>query len=200
MHITNTGKQAEDFFVDPRLNSNTTLALAPFSQASGLALPLVVGSPVWFMPTESTSASVAATASLPIEFDWGANQGDPDFNSSIGTSASGSYTTPAGDLNNGFWFATPSEVGPYPSGAPAGTVSMAMSVTSRAFDNAVTSSTGDLEPAAINPATTFSPIVINPGQTATVNVTITPSGSSGTVVSGTLFIDDFLTNVATLPA
>ncbi|HUC56904.1 MAG TPA: hypothetical protein VMA95_05845 [Streptosporangiaceae bacterium] len=195
VHITNTSDQAEDFFVDPRLNSDTTLALAPFSQASGLALPLVVGPPVWFMPTESTSVSVGATASLPIEFDYGANQGDPDLVSSIGTSASGSYTTPAGDLTNGFWFAEPSEIGPYPSGAPAGTVSMAMSVTSLAFDNSVTSTTGDLEPAAINPATTFSPVVINPGQTATVNVTITPSGSSGTVVSGTLFIDDFLTNV-----
>jgi len=193
--ITNTGSQAEDFFVDPRLNSATTLALAPFSQASGLALPLVVGSPQWFMPTESTSVSVSATASLPVEFDYGPNQGGPDLVSSIGTSASGSFTTPAGHLNNGFWFATPSEVGPYPSGAPAGTVSMSMSVTTKAFDNTITSDTGDLEPASINPATTFSPIVINPGQTATVNVTITPSGGSGTVVNGTLYIDDFLTNV-----
>jgi hypothetical protein len=193
--ITNKGDQAEDFFVDPRLTSTTTLNLAPFSQATGLSLPLVVGSPVWFMPTESTSVSVSATASLPIEFDYGSNQGDPDLVSSIGTSPTGSYTTPAGDFTNGFWFATPSEIGPYPSGAPAGTVSMAMAVTSRAFDSSVTSSTGDLELASVNPATTFSPVVINPGQTATINVTITPSGSSGTVVTGTLFIDDFLTNV-----
>ncbi len=193
--ITNNGDQAEDFFVDPRLNSATTLNLAPFSQASGLALPLVVGSPEWFMPTESTSVADTATASLPIEFDFGPNQGDPDLSSSIGTSASGSYTLTAGTLNNGFWFATPSEVGPYPSGAPAGTVSMSMSVTSKAFDSAVTSATGDLELAATNPATTFSPVVINPGQSATVNVTITPSGASGTVVNGTLYIDDFLTNV-----
>ena len=70
-----------------------------------------------------------------------------------------------------------------------------MSVSSKAFDTAVTSSTGDLELAATNPATTFSPVVINPGQSATVNVTITPCGSSGTVVNGTLYIDDFLTNV-----
>ena len=58
--ITNRGDQAEDFFVDPRLNSATTLALAPFSQASGLSLPLVVGSPQWFMPTEATSVSVSS--------------------------------------------------------------------------------------------------------------------------------------------
>jgi hypothetical protein len=193
--ITNNGAQAEDFFIDPRLNLTTTLSLAPFSQATGLALPLVVGSPVWFVPTEASSASVVATASLPIEFDFGANQGDPDLVSSIGTSPSGSYTPSGGVLGDGFWFATPSEIGPYPSGAPAGTVSLAMSVVAKAFDSAVTSTTGDLEPASINPATTFSPVVINPGQTAIVNVTITPSGSTGTVVSGNLYIDDFLTNI-----
>ncbi|HEY7815105.1 MAG TPA: hypothetical protein VIC62_17800, partial [Nakamurella sp.] len=193
--ITNNGAQAEDFFVDPRLDSSTTLALAPYSQASGLSLPLVVGPPVWFMPTEASAVSVAATASLPIMFDYEPNTGDPDLVSSVGTSASGSYTPAAGNLTNGFWAATPSEIGPYPGGAPAGTVSMSMSATFKAFDSAMTSSTGDLEPAAVNPATTFSPAVINPGQSATINVTITPSGPAGSVVSGTLYVDDFLTNV-----
>jgi hypothetical protein len=193
--ITNNGKQAQDFYLDPRLNTSETDTLAPFSQASGLGLPLVVGSPVWFMPTEATSVAVNATASLPVQFDFGPNQGDPDLPSSQGTSPSASYTTPTGNLTNGFWFATPSEIGPYPSGAPAGTVSMSMSATFKAFDHTVTSDTGDLELASTNPATTFSPVVINPGQSATVNVTITPSGSSGSVVSGTLYVDDFLTNV-----
>ena len=134
--------------------------------------------------TEATSVAVNATASLPVQFDFGPNQGDPDLPSSQGTSPSASYTTPTGNLTNGFWFATPSEIGPYPSGAPAGTVSMSMSATFKAFDHTVTSDTGDLELASTNPATTFSPVVINPGQSATVNVTITPSGSSGSVVSG----------------
>jgi hypothetical protein len=70
-----------------------------------------------------------------------------------------------------------------------------MSATFKAFDTTVTSDTGDLELASTNPSTTFSPVVINPGQSATVNVTITPSGSSGMVVRGTLYVDDFLTNV-----
>jgi len=72
---------------------------------------------------------------------------------------------------------------------------MSMQTTSKFFDSTVTSSTGDIMPASINPATTFSPLQINPGQTATINVTITPSGASGTVVSGTLYIDVFLTDV-----
>ena len=83
--ITNNGLQAADFFVDPRLNSNTALALAPFSPASGLALPLVVGSPLWFVPSETSSVSVTATASLPIQFDFQPDGADPDIASGIGT-------------------------------------------------------------------------------------------------------------------
>jgi hypothetical protein len=199
--ITNTGNQAEDFFLDPRLNQTTTLALAPFSQASGLALPLVVGSPQWFVPTETSSVSVASTSSLPTMFDFGDNPGDPDISSVNAASAPGCSNSqtatfsPGESVANGFWFATPSECGPYPAGAPAGTISLAAEATAKAFDPAVTSDTGDLEPASINPATTFSPIVILAGQSATVNVTITPSGSSGTVVSGQIYVDDFLTNI-----
>jgi hypothetical protein len=70
-----------------------------------------------------------------------------------------------------------------------------MSVQTKTFDPAVTSSSGDLNLASVNPATTFSPVVINPGQTATINVTITPSGASSTVVQGNLYVDDFLTGV-----
>ncbi len=70
-----------------------------------------------------------------------------------------------------------------------------MTAQTKPFDSAVTSATGDIEAASINPATSFSPVVINPGQTATVNVTITPSAASGTVVSGNLYVDDFDNNV-----
>jgi hypothetical protein len=200
--IKNTGIQAEDFFVDPRLTTNTTITLAPFSQASGLALPLTVGSPEWFTPSQTSSVSLSATGSLPIMFDYGPNPGDPDLPSAgfgsgpeCSTSPSSSYAPPGGIVAAGFWFATPSECGPYPSAAPAGTASMSMGVVTKAFDTAVTSSTGDLELASTNPATTFSPVVINPGQSATVNVTITPSAASGTVVSGILYVDDFMNNV-----
>jgi hypothetical protein len=72
---------------------------------------------------------------------------------------------------------------------------MAMSATFKAFDPAVTSDTGDLEQAAVDPATNYSPAVIQPGQSATIHVTITPSGPAGSVVSGTLYVDDFLTDV-----
>jgi hypothetical protein len=70
-----------------------------------------------------------------------------------------------------------------------------MTAHTKGFDPAVTSSTGDVWLASTNPATTFSPLVLNPGQTGTINVTITPSGASGTQITGTLYVDDFVSGV-----
>jgi len=38
-------------------------------------------------------------------------------------------------------------------------------------------------------------VVIGPGASATVDVTITPSAASGTVVSGNLYVDDALSAI-----
>ena len=70
-----------------------------------------------------------------------------------------------------------------------------MTVVAKQFDTSVTSSTGDLELGSINPSASATPVIINPGQTATINVTITPSGASGTQVRGTLYVDDVLNNI-----
>jgi len=193
--ITNNGAAPEAFFVDGRLNTTTSLALTSFT-GSTFALPLATGEPQWLVPTQTSSVQTVATASLPIVFDWGPNQGDPDLFSTAGTTATGSYTASDGTAQPGFWFSGPDEIGPFgPGGAPAGTVTTSMTATTKAFDSAVTSATGDLWLASTNPAATFSPVVINPGQTAVINVTITPSGSSGTVVSSNLYVDDFVSAV-----
>ncbi len=70
-----------------------------------------------------------------------------------------------------------------------------MTAQTKAFDSAVTSSAGDLWLSATNPANSFSPVTVNPGQTVTINVTITPNASSGTVVSGDLYVDNFISGV-----
>ncbi len=200
--ITNTGAAPEDFFVDPRLDTTSTIALAPLDQATGLSLPLTGNEPYWFVPTETSSVSTAATASLPIMFDFGPFPGDPDIASTgpssgplCATTETGSYTATDGTVSNGFWGQAPTECGPYAAPAPAGTVSSTMSVVTKNFDPAVTSATGDVELASTNPATTFSPLVLDPGATATIDVTITPSGPAGTTVQGTLYVDDFLGGV-----
>jgi hypothetical protein len=129
-------------------------------------------------------------------FDYSPGQGDPDLVGAPGANdtAAGSYTPASGLVQQGTWFATPSEFGPYAAPAFAGFANMNMNVSTKPFDAAVASDTGDLwagglDPTALN---TFSPIVINPGESAVINVTITPSGTSGTVVSGYLYIDDLV--------
>lgn len=201
--ITNTSGAPEEVFTDPRLEASSSLAVTGLDQLSGLALPLVVSPPEWFVPSETTSVTVGQTSSLPAMFDFGPNQGDPDIAShTLGagalcsTSASASYSpSDGGDIQDGVWFAAPSECGPYPDQAPAGTVSSAMTVQTKGFDTSMTSDTGDIMLAAINPATTVSPVTINLGATATINVTITPSGTAGTQVHGTLYVDDLTPDV-----
>ena len=199
--ITNTGVAPEDYFVDPRLNGTQTFTLAPFGAPNPISLPNTDGGPAWLVPTETSSVHVTQTSSLPTMFDFGIDPGDPDLSSApsgpslCSTSSSATDTAPGGLVGAGFWFASPSECGPYPGPAPAGTATVTMTAQAKPFDPAVTSDTGDLWPASLNPATSFSPIVINPGDSATVNVTITPSGPKGTVVSGNLYVDDFDSNV-----
>ncbi|HXL91573.1 MAG TPA: hypothetical protein VN969_21715, partial [Streptosporangiaceae bacterium] len=82
------------------------------------------------------------------------------------------------------------ECGPYPSGAAEGTATISVTVVTRAFDLAVSPSTGDLWEQADNPLATFAPVLVNPGRTGTIDVTITPSASAGALVSGDLYIDD----------
>jgi hypothetical protein len=201
--VKNTGAQAEDIFIDPRLDQSATMTLAAQdAQVASVVLPLAGAEPDWFVPTEASSASTVSTASLPIMFDWGPFQGDPDLSSHnpgagplCATTESASYSPPDAAITNGFWGSAPTECGPYAGPAPAGTDSSAMSVVAKQFDTSVTSATGDLELASINPAVSATPVVINPGQSATIDVTITPSAAPGTVVTGTLYVDDILNNI-----
>lgn len=205
VRVTNNGAAPEDFFVDARLNQTRSLTLA--SLISGdVTLPMTGNFPEWLTPSETSSASALQSSSLPAMFDWGATQGDPDIGSaSVGTAplcadaASASYTPPGGRVPAGAWYAAPTECGPYSAPAPAGTASVSMTVRTKAFDPAVTSAEGDLWLAAANPAvlSSFSPLVLNPGQSGTIDVVIKPSGPAGTVVRGTLYVDTAATGTPT---
>ena len=54
----------------------------------------------------------------------------------------------------------------------------------------MTSQYGDLWQAALGGDITVSPIVVQPGKSATIPVTIAPTGTPGTKVSGTIYLDD----------
>jgi hypothetical protein len=195
--VTNSGPEPEDFFVDPRLDTETSLTLASVT-ASTVSLP-PTNEPEWLVPTETSGILVSQSSTVPAMFDFGTAPGDPDLWSTSGTAGglcadaeTGSYSPPGGVLSAGVWFADPSECGPYPAAAPAGTATITGTVTTKAFDPAVTSTTGDLWTAASTGQLTDAPVVIGPGASATIDVTITPSAAAGTVVRGTLYVDDEL--------
>jgi hypothetical protein len=201
--VTNNGDAPEDIFIDPRLNTSATVALAAISPTTDtVSLPLASFAPTYLVPTETSSVSVSQTASLPAMFDFSPFNGDPDIASAqsgggplCGTTSSVAYAPPGGTVTAGLWEAVPSECGPYSLGAVAGTATDSATAIIKAFDTAVTSSTGDIWQQAVNPSAAASPVVVNAGQTVTINVTITPSAASGTVVSGHLYVDDFASGV-----
>jgi hypothetical protein len=198
VRITNTGAAPEDFFVDARLNTVVALPLASLTSDT-VALPMTGLPPVWLVPSETSSVAVTQTSSPAGMFDVSPvfDDGDPDIASAASgpgalcsTAESATYAPAGGAVTAGEWSASPSECGPYSGPAPAGTATTSMTARTKAFDTAVTSTTGDVWLASVNPAVTFSPITIAPGKTATVTVTITPSAVPGTVVKGTLYVDD----------
>jgi hypothetical protein len=190
VEIKNTGASAEDFFVDPRLTASRTYTLFDISP---LRLPLPDGSDNnWLVPTQTTTLRVTAKASLPVMFDYQPTMSDPDLvSTSSGDDAEG--TLSASFITPGAWSGNPSEIvtGGYPAaGGKAGTVSMAVTAVTQAFDTTITSAPGDYWLGALYPSVTSQPFVINPGQTRTIDVTIKPKGKAGTVVRGYLYVDD----------
>lgn len=197
VNIRNNGAASEAYFVDARFNTTVSLPLPTWPTGTNVAsLPLQGNPPLWLVPTHTSSVQVAAAATVPVEFDYGTYTSDPDlFGAPTATTttynAAGTYTPGGGTVSPGPWYAAPDEIGPYTSPATPGSVALTMTATTMPFDPTVTSPTGDLW-LGYSSYAGFSPVVINPGQTGVINVTITPSGPSGTVVSGYLYIDDFL--------
>jgi Subtilase family len=192
--VTNTSSAPAAYFVDPRLPSTTTLNLTSLNTAT-IPIPLNGSSvlPAFLVPTHTSAIYPTAQTppgSTPIQFDAQAPAGDPDIGSTVGSSVSGSFM--ADPVAPGAWTIAPDVVGTFgATPAPTENVTTAMTATANAFDPAVSSSTGDMWQASVDPSvlTGLSPVVIGPHQSGTITVTITPQGSAGSHQSGTLYID-----------
>ena len=192
--VQNTGTAPEMFFPDARLPGSASFTLGAVSGASD-NLPVNDNLPVYLVPTNSTqfqAQAMTTTGSTPLLFESQFVGGDPDLASTVGTTASLSFAD--NPIATGEWDVLPVEYGTFgTTGPPSESATTSASVVTSPFDPAVSSSTGDLESDGANPATSldsFQPITVAPGQTATIPVTITPSGASGTKVTGTLYLDD----------
>jgi hypothetical protein len=198
--VHNTGAAAEDLFLDARLARPHTYTLAPQDQVTGIKLPLSgsANPPEWIVPTMTHSVSMTAKGTKPVTFDFGPFPGDPDVASVTGLTSTAGY--PAGRLSTpvtqGLWFAVPSAAGPYGGGgASAATVRMSATATMQEFDTSASSPEGDFWKFGVQPlsaSASYNLFIVNPGQTRSINLTVRPTGKAGTVVSGNLYIDDFV--------
>lgn len=220
--ITNESPATEDFFLDPRkdgvqksyrLYSLTSATPGP-SVSVRVPMPVTAVPPEWLVPTESSSLTVSASATsstarskkpFPFTFDASPVIGDPDVPSYSPGAVNGS-TTPSvtvsgggalGPLTAGLW-------GAEASAATRNGFSAADTVHENAkfiatseseqFDTTVLPETGDLWQigTGMELSTSFSPVILGPGRSVTLELDITPpqSGTNGQD-SGTLYVDDF---------
>ncbi|HXQ75692.1 MAG TPA: S8 family serine peptidase [Acidimicrobiales bacterium] len=191
LSVTNTGNAAESYFVDGRLDQSATLNLASTTAAT-VPVPLTGSPPTFVVPSHTTSITADASASAGIFFDFSQVFGDPDLISNsqpYGENPSGTFSSSA--VADGAWTITPFQDGPdRQHGVPPVSTTTSMTATTAAFDPAVTAATGDLWLESVDPDAALDPVVAKPGQTVTIAVTFTPSGTPGTTVSGTLYLDD----------
>jgi Subtilase family/Peptidase inhibitor I9 len=189
--VNNNGAGTQDVFLDPRTPQRSAFSLLSITPDTNINLPIPVGSPppLYLVPTETNRVDAAAKASEPVTFDFGF--GDPDLAAiSSGNSASATFSTR--EATPGLWAILPDPIGPFTGPAPAGTVSTGMVAHTLGFDLDTSSSTGDIWQQTVDPtAPAFSPVTLAPGQHGKLTLTITPSGSKGRTVRGTLFVDEF---------
>jgi hypothetical protein len=197
--ITNNGPEPEDFFLDPRLNTFTSVTLPSLTGNTFPLPPAASAGPLEvIVPTQTSSASITQSSTVPAMFDYGPFPGDPDLASIsstpgqlCSTSEQAFYAPAGGRVTAGFWFAQPSECGPYTT-PPSGTANVTMTVSTKAIDSSVTTPVVDFWAGVMDGTFAFDAIPVAPGASVTVNVTITPSAPKGTVVKGTLYVDDLL--------
>jgi hypothetical protein len=219
--ITNTGVAPLTYFADGRLATVGDIPLAELTGSStDLPLPVDPGvTPLWLVPTETNRLTVAASATQPVNLDVFYSSGEPDRYSAFrGNGAT--VRVNASQVSPGIWAADVGQHGPFAEPPPPGLVSLAAVSRGQLFDPAVTSSTGDVWLAGVepsgNPAMTAKiraarqraagqhavrtagdpgpmplPVTVAPGESVTITVTITPAGEPGTVVRGHLYIDTF---------
>jgi hypothetical protein len=191
--VTNTGNIQKDFFADPRLNGRTPQLLLG-ADVNNVTLPLsLAAQPNWLVPTNTNALAVAAQGTVPITMDVSWAFGDPDFPGvSFGNNSAAAFAAP--EVAPGFFFGLPEATGPFTSGT-TGTVNLAAVANTNPFDSAVTSTSGDVWAQSVNAFAPYSPLTLDPGQSGTITLTITPNAPKGTVVHGFIGVDTL--NLAT---
>ncbi len=202
INYTNPGSVPEPVQVDPRLKASTNVALASLSGTNTVTLPLSVtnisNAPFYLVPPGTSQLTVAATSSTPAQVELAGPLSEPDVFGDLSSAQAGDLTsvarvTEAGgrhQVARGFWGTFVQQIGPFTdAGAPAGTSTLTATAVTQPLDPAVTSAAGDpYAPGFTGQAPTGTPVTVAPGASGGIKVTITPTGKSGTVVHGVIYL------------
>ena len=198
----NPGAVPEPVQVDPRLQGSTSVTLPSLSGAPTVTLPLSVSNlslvPLYEVPPGTSQLTVAATSSSPSQLELSGPLGEPDVLGDLAAAQSGDLTSVARvtetggrhQVARGFWGTFVQQIGPFSdAGAPAGTSTLTATAVTQPLDPSVTSTAGDpYAPGFTGQTPTGTPVVVQPGRTADIKVTITPSAKAGTVVHGVIYL------------
>ena len=198
----NPGAVPEPVQVDPRLQGSVSVTLPPLSGAPTVTLPLSVSNlslvPLYEVPPGTSQLTVAATSSSRSQLELSGPLGEPDVLGDLAVAQSGDLTSVARvtetggrhQVARGFWGTFVQQIGPFSdAGAPAGTSTLTATAVTQPLDPSVTSTAGDPYARGFtDQAATGTPVVVQPGRTADIKVTITPSARAGTVVHGVIYL------------
>lgn len=205
--VKNTGAVTQLFFADARLTTPSFIELPTQPGAcSGTVVTLPGYCGLWYLPTQVNTVAFVAQSPVPITMD-----AFSDVGSGVGATGSpdiyarsvAPHTIAAllsePEIPYSVWLAEPSLIGPYSAaGAPTEPVAANAYVLMKGFDSAVSADSGDVWADLTFNTNTFNPLLLPPGETGTIHVTITPDANQvGKVVSGYLYIDTFNTVVFT---
>ena len=187
--VTNSGSVPEEYFVDARLGGPPVALPLAAQTTSSLTLPNLSGAlPEFLVPSLTTSLTAhVSSPPKPNVFDMNWAFGDPDLASNVANTSTVNLT--GNDIPSGDWTVTPFLAGPDGATGPSPvSATVSMSAMTQALDPTVVAPTGDLWDESTTPSASLTPVIVQPGHTATISVTITPSGSHGQVVAGTIYV------------
>ncbi len=204
IHVTNTGGLTRQYFADARLTTVTLQQLSPQACSKATTLPGACGA--FIVPTETSAAAFVAQSTVPINMDafnsvgtGVGGTGSPDIFAKPVASDTVAAFLAEPEVPYSFWVVVPSLIGPYgPAGATTEPVSTSAFAFTQSFDSTVSADSGDLWTDLTLNTNTFNPLVLAPGQSGTINLTITPNANDvGKTVTGFVYIDTFDFNVFT---
>jgi hypothetical protein len=190
--VTNTGATTKAFFADARLGAYTQVSLPTALCSAAATAPGLCA--YAYVPTQTLGAAFVAQSTVPLSMDdaWSIG-GAPDiFASAVGKDTVAAFTV-SPEVAYGAWVLLPTLVGPFgAAGEATEAVTTSVTATIRTFDSTVSADSGDLWADLTLGTSTFAPLVLAPGASGTITLTITPDATKvGSQVTGAIYLDTY---------